>query len=207
MHSSPHYKDCLWYLPYCFHLYVESDLLPIWHLSDMVKLGPGPALPPTGPGEWFLNFLVTLSLLATYSSPHPPTSQHLAIVRKWSPATIMFYSSAFKHSVQFSRSVVSDSLWPHKPQHTRPPSITNPQSSPKLMSIESVMPSSHLIFCHPLLLLPSVFPTITHLHLHVAPILYTELVRFCITICQAQCVAESIHSMNVHYWLPWWLRQ
>ena len=33
-------------------------------------------------------------------------------------------------------------------------SITNSQSSPKLMSIESVMPSNHLILCHPLLLLP-----------------------------------------------------
>ena len=39
-------------------------------------------------------------------------------------------------------------------------SITNSQSSPKLMSIESVMPSNHLIFCHPLLLLPSIFPNI-----------------------------------------------
>ena len=34
------------------------------------------------------------------------------------------------------------------------------QISPKLMAIESVMPSNHLIFCHPLLLLPSVFPSI-----------------------------------------------
>ena len=40
-------------------------------------------------------------------------------------------------------------------------SITNSQSSPKSMSIESVMPSNHLIFCHPLLLLPSIFPSIT----------------------------------------------
>ena len=39
-------------------------------------------------------------------------------------------------------------------------SITNSQSSPKLMSIESVMPSNHLILCHPLLLLPSIFPSI-----------------------------------------------
>ena len=39
-------------------------------------------------------------------------------------------------------------------------SITNSQSSPKPMSIESVMPSNHLIFCHPLLLLPSIFPSI-----------------------------------------------
>ena len=39
-------------------------------------------------------------------------------------------------------------------------SITNPQSPPKPMSIESVMPSNHLILCHPLLLLPSMFPSI-----------------------------------------------
>ena len=39
-------------------------------------------------------------------------------------------------------------------------SITNSQSSLKLMSIESVMPSSHLILCHPLLLLPSIPPSI-----------------------------------------------
>ena len=39
-------------------------------------------------------------------------------------------------------------------------SITNSQSLPKLMSIVSVMPSNHLILCHPLLLLPSIFPNI-----------------------------------------------
>ena len=39
-------------------------------------------------------------------------------------------------------------------------SVTNSQSPPKPMSVESVMPSNHLILCHPLLLLPSVFPTI-----------------------------------------------
>ena len=39
-------------------------------------------------------------------------------------------------------------------------SITNSQSLLKLTSIESVMPSNHLILCHPLLLLPSVFPSI-----------------------------------------------
>ena len=39
-------------------------------------------------------------------------------------------------------------------------SITNSWSSPKFLSIESVMPSSHLILCRPLLLLPSVFPNI-----------------------------------------------
>ena len=39
-------------------------------------------------------------------------------------------------------------------------SITNSQSPPKPMSIESVMPSNHLILCHPLLFLPSIFPSI-----------------------------------------------
>ena len=39
-------------------------------------------------------------------------------------------------------------------------SITNSQSLIKLMSIESVMLSNHLILCHPLLLLPSIFPNI-----------------------------------------------
>ena len=39
-------------------------------------------------------------------------------------------------------------------------SITNTWRLPKLMSIESVMPSNHLILCHPLLLLPSIFPSI-----------------------------------------------
>ena len=54
-----------------------------------------------------------------------------------------------------------DSLRPHEPQHTQASlSITNSRSSPKPMSIESVMPSNHLILCHLLLLLPSMFPRI-----------------------------------------------
>src|SRR5574341_1054056 len=61
---------------------------------------------------------------------------------------------------QFSRSVMCDSLRPHGLQHARPPyPITNSQSMIKLMSIESVMPSNHLILCRPLLL-PSIFPSI-----------------------------------------------
>ena len=56
---------------------------------------------------------------------------------------------------------MSDSLWPHGLQHASPPlSITNSQSLLKLMSIELVMPSNHLILCRPLLLLLSVFASI-----------------------------------------------
>ena len=63
-------------------------------------------------------------------------------------------------SVQFSRSVVSDSLQPHGLQHARPPSITNSWSLLKLGSIELVMPSNHFTLCRPLPLLPSIFPSI-----------------------------------------------
>ena len=63
-------------------------------------------------------------------------------------------------SVQFSCSVVSDSLRPHGLQHAMLPCPSHCQSLFKLMSIESVIPSSHLILCHPLLLLPSIFPSI-----------------------------------------------
>ena len=44
--------------------------------------------------------------------------------------------------------------------HQASQSITNSQRLPKLMSIELVMPSNHLTLCHPLLLLPSIFPRI-----------------------------------------------
>ena len=71
------------------------------------------------------------------------------------------YDCYLSSSVQFSRSVVSDSLWPHESQHTRRPlSITNSRSPPKPMSIELVMPSNHLILCRPLHLTPSIFLSI-----------------------------------------------
>ena len=61
-----------------------------------------------------------------------------------------------RSTMLFSRSVVSDCLWPHGLQHTwLPLSLTITQSLLKLMSIESVMPSKHLVLCWPLLLLPS----------------------------------------------------
>ena len=62
-------------------------------------------------------------------------------------------------SVQFSCSVMSNSCaTPWTVAHQASLSITNSQSF--LMSIELVMPSSHLILCHPLLLLPSISPSI-----------------------------------------------
>ena len=62
----------------------------------------------------------------------------------------------------FSHSVVSDSLRPHESQHAKPSlSVTKSWSSLKFTSIESVMPSTHLILYHPLLFLPPITPSIS----------------------------------------------
>ena len=76
-------------------------------------------------------------------------------------AHLSLLSSVQFSSVQFSRSVMSDYLWPPwATTHQASLSITNCWSLPKPVSIDSVMPSNHLILCHPLLLLPSIFPSI-----------------------------------------------
>ena len=62
--------------------------------------------------------------------------------------------------VQFSHSVVSNSAIPWTAACQASLSTTNSQSLLKLMSIELVLSSSCLILCHPLLLLPSIFPSI-----------------------------------------------
>ena len=66
----------------------------------------------------------------------------------------------FGYSVQFIRSALSDSATPWTAARQVSLSITNSWSLLKLMSIESVMPSNHLILSHPLVLLPSIFSSI-----------------------------------------------
>ena len=61
---------------------------------------------------------------------------------------------------QFSHSVVSHSATPRTAARQASLSITNSRNLLKLRSIKSVMPSNHLILCRPLLLLPSIFPSI-----------------------------------------------
>ena len=75
----------------------------------------------------------------------------------WSKPNLVMYPLS---SVQFSRSIVSDSATPQTAACQASLSITNSQSLLKLMPIKSVMPSNHLILCHLLLLLPSIFPSI-----------------------------------------------
>ena len=72
-----------------------------------------------------------------------------------------FHFSKLNASVQFSHTVVCESLQLHGLQHARLPCPSlSSQSLYKFMSIESMIPSIHLILCDPLLLLPSIFPRI-----------------------------------------------
>ena len=90
-----------------------------------------------------------------------------------SPKKLLFDFKAKSHSVQFSGSVVSDSLQPHGLQHARPPCPSPTpgvysNSCPLMISIgvhhvyscPLVTPSNHLILCCPLLLSTSIFPSI-----------------------------------------------
>ena len=78
-----------------------------------------------------------------------------------SPVKVILPRRYYEHVLLlFSHSVVSYSLRPHGLQHTRLLSFIISWSLLKLMSIESVMPSNHLILCRPLLLLPSIFSSI-----------------------------------------------
>ena len=74
----------------------------------------------------------------------------------------ILYQLSYQESPQFNSAAQScPTLWdPMTVALQTSLSITNSQSLLKLMSIESVMPSNHLILCHPLLLPPSIFPSI-----------------------------------------------
>ena len=92
---------------------------------------------------------------------------HFAVqqkLTKYCKSTICQLKKKSKNKIQFSSvqllSRVRLFATPWTAAHEASLSITNSWSLPKLMSIESVMPSSHLILCHPLLLPPSIFPSI-----------------------------------------------
>ena len=73
-------------------------------------------------------------------------------------------------------------------------SITNSQSSLKLMSMESVMPSNHFILCHPLLLLPLVFPSIR--------VFSNESVLSISGRSIGVSASASVLPMNIQDWFP-----
>ena len=83
----------------------------------------------------------------------------------------------------FSHSVVSDSFRPHGLQHAGLPCPSVSPSLLKVMSVESVMPSNHLILCCPLLLPPSIFSNIRAFSDEsVLPIWWPEYWRFTFSI-------------------------
>ena len=81
---------------------------------------------------------------------------------RWGYASIrsLFSSNKWPQSIQFSRCRVRLFATPWITARKASLSITNSRSSLRLTSIKSVMPSSHLILCHPLLLLPPIPPSI-----------------------------------------------
>ena len=100
-----------------------------------------------------------------------------------------------EHIVQFSSVAQScptlcdpmDCRGPHGHAHQASLSIANSWSSLKLTSIESVMPSSHPILCHPLLLLPSIFPIIR---------VFSDESVFCMRWPKYWCFSFSISPSN-----------
>ena len=83
------------------------------------------------------------------------------IMQPWVPSQRMHITMSLNSLLLFSHSVVSDSVTPWTAACQASLSFTVSQSLLKLMSIESVMPSNHLILCCPLLLLPAIFPSIS----------------------------------------------
>ena len=106
-----------------------------------------------------LSYLIVKSYFSIQASEFPT---HPSYDPACTVLTSLFLPQAFctRCSVQFSCSVVSDSATPWTAAHHASLSITSSRTSPKPMSIESVMPSNHLILCCPLLFLPSIFPSI-----------------------------------------------
>ena len=92
------------------------------------------------------------ALVGRFFSTEPPGYIHVSIQS--------YMASSGVSSVPFSHSAVSDFLRPHGWRTPGLPVYHQLRNLPKLMSIESVMASNHLILCCPLLLLPSVFPSI-----------------------------------------------
>ena len=95
------------------------------------------------------------------SHPEKTHISYFSCTDIWALYQLSYQGSPFSLcSVQFSHSVMSDFATPWITARQASLSITNSWSSLRPTSIESVMPSSHLILCRPLLLLPPIPPSI-----------------------------------------------
>ena len=128
----------------------------------------------------------------------------------------IFPTTGRQSSVQFSCSVMSDSATPWTAARQASLSIINSRTLFKLMSIESAMPSSYLILCHPLLLLPPIFPSIRifsnesvfcirwpkywSLSSSISPSNeYSELISFRMDWLNLLAVQETLKSLHQHH--------
>ena len=106
-------------------------------------------------------------------------------------------------TVQFSSvqllSCVQLLMAPQTAAHQASLSITNSQSSLKLMSIELVMPSNHLILCHPLLLPPSIFPSIRVFSNESVCIRWPKYLSFSFNISPS-----NKHPALISFRMDWW---
>ena len=130
--------------------------LPSWNLGHS---GPKPTLPPSFHSKE-QKFWSQVPNCCSVKASHMAKPDNVAQGRKQSPPTgIMalsgYVTSSFSSVAQFCP-ILCDAMDCRQASL----SITNSQSLLKFMSIESVMPSNHLILCHPLLLPPSIFPSI-----------------------------------------------
>ena len=113
-----------------------------------------------------LNKIIPVLWIELYSLKKcwSPNSQDLPQWPYLVTVSLQMVNLRWGHSVHFSSvqslSCVQLFVTPWTAAHQASLSITNSQSLPKLMYIELVIPSNRLILCHPLLLLPSIFPSI-----------------------------------------------
>ena len=107
------------------------------------------------------SFISLCHLSSVYLSVNIYLSIHPSIIHlSMSIIHLSTYPVCLSIYVVFSRSVTSNSAIPWTAAHQASLSFTISWSLLKLMSIESVMPSNHLVLYHPLLLPPSIFPSI-----------------------------------------------
>ena len=90
-------------------------------------------------------------------------------------------------------------MTPWTAAHQASLSVTNSWSLPKLISVETVMPSNHLILCHPLLLWPSIFPSIrVFANNSLLRIRWPKYWSFCFNISPS-----SEHSRLISFRMDW----
>ena len=149
-------------LPF-FHLLSSKDHFPPYFRAPFMWITKVTALPPACQPQTPCSLAIISSRPAPqpsyYNSPNRPLPSTHCEPYRFSSYRSSTLISSFLSSVQLL-SHVQLFVTPWTAAHQAALSITNSQSLLKLMSIELVMPSNHLILCRPLLLPPSIFPSI-----------------------------------------------